>query len=484
MQGEESGGASPGGPPAEGVRRGLAAPGAWAVLAVAAAVHLLDSSDRWLLPAVARPLCEELNLGDAQGGWLATLLLLSYAAWSPVAGYLADRIHRPRLLAVGIAVWGLAAVGTGLARSYDELQVARALVGAGGATAGVVSLTLIMDLFPAGRRGPALAAYYLGMPAGAAIGMGPGAALAGATAWQMAFLLVGAPGLALALAALLLPEPTRGRAEGIDEARLRRHEAAGPSREDYEDLMVNSSYTYSVFGLAFAMFAIGGLVYWLPAFLRAVHGLPDARVAGVIGLIVPAAAAAGIAAGGWAASREVPRPRLLFLVPGLAVLASLPLLALTALGRGERAVLVGAAGTVGLLFTTIVPCFAILASVVMPNMRGVAAAVAVAAAHLLGDIWSPGLMAWVAGEFGEPDAMATAFGRVLAAAGAVPVEAGPDAGPLNYAAALLAAAPAIAIAGVVLLSGARHLPRERALMLATLRAVPRRLHPLKPPTQK
>ena len=47
-----------------------------------------------------------------------------------------------------------------------------------------------------------------------------------------------------------------GGVEGVDEDRLRLHERVGPSRDDYVDLMVNSSYTYSVFGLAFSMFAI------------------------------------------------------------------------------------------------------------------------------------------------------------------------------------------------------------------------------------
>ncbi len=46
----------------------------------------------------------------------------------------------------------------------------------------------------------------------------------------------------------------------------RLHEQVGPSREDYIDLMVNSSYTYSVFGIAFSSFALAGLVYWSPTF--------------------------------------------------------------------------------------------------------------------------------------------------------------------------------------------------------------------------
>ncbi len=290
-------------------------------------MHLLDSLDRWLLPAVLRPVSEELGLTDIQAGWLATILLLSYAIWSPIIGYLADRFRRPRLMAIGIAIWSLATVGTGLARSYDQLQLARVLVGIGGSTFGVIAMTFLMDLFPRGVRARVLSAYYLAMPLGAALGLGVGSAIARAASWHTAFLLAGAPGVVLALLALCLPDPVRGTSEGVEPQRLRLHERVGPSREDYIDLMVNSSYTYSVFGLAFSMFAIGGLVFWLPTFLLVVHDLPQARVSSWLGLTVPAAMVAGMAIGGWTADRYSRiNPRALFVVPGIAMLASIPFL--------------------------------------------------------------------------------------------------------------------------------------------------------------
>ena len=109
----------------------------------------------------------------------------------------------------------------------------------------------------------------------------------------------------------------------------------------------------------------------------------------------------------------------------------------------------------------------------MPNMRGVGFGVALAAGHVLGDLWSPTLMGWVIDTFGQRDSMATGFGQVLAALGAVPV-AQPGHDPENLTAGLLAILPALLIAGAVLLAGIRHLPREMALMLAKLRAAPPR----------
>src|SRR5262249_14831864 len=124
-----------------------------------------------------------------------------------------------------------------------------------------------------------------------------------------------------------------------------------------------------------------------------------------------------------------------------------------------------------LLFANLGPCYAIIARVTAPSMRAVACGSALAATHLLGDVWSPGLMAAVASFFGQPDAMATQLGRALAAVGATPRgTAGRE--PEHLPAALLVLPPAIAIAAVVLLVGAWHLPRETALMLAKLRAAP------------
>jgi MFS transporter, Spinster family, sphingosine-1-phosphate transporter len=116
-----------------------------------------------------------------------------------------------------------------------------------------------------------------------------------------------------------------------------------------------------------------------------------------------------------------------------------------------------------------------VAGVTMPNMRGVGFGVTLAAVHILGDLWSPALLGWVIDTFAQPDSMATVFGRLLAAIGAVPVaRRGHD--PQNLIAGLLAIIPALLLAGAVLLAGIRHLPREFALMIAKLRAAPTRRH--------
>jgi MFS family permease len=443
-------------------------------------MHLLDSAQRWLLTAVLPRLGQDLKLTVLEAEWLSTVTLLGFAAGGPPIGYLADRLRRPRLLALAFALGSLATVGTGLARTPDQLQVMRVLVGVGGAAFQCIALSILMDLFPREVRGRVLAGFFLAMPPGAATGMVLGRALGETASWQAAFLAAGAPGLLLALLALALPEPVRGWSEGVDVLRLRVHEHVGPSQEDYIDLMVNSSYTYSVFGLAFSSFAIAGLIYWLPTFLTIAKGLPAAWVGLPLATTLFAAVVLGIAAGGWLADRCAPsRPRALFLVPGLAMFGAIACVLTTIYGRGLTGIFGGTFLAVALMSLNVGPCYAILSRVVMPTMRALACAAAASAAHLLGDLWSPSLMGWVIETFGQADSMATGFGRALAVMGAVPVVQ-PGRDPENLTAGMLVVLPALAISGAVLLAAARHLPREMALMLAKLRAAPTRRGGVRP----
>ena len=338
----------------------------------------------------------------------------------------------------------------------------------------MIGLSLLMDAFPRSVRSRVLSVYFLAMPLGAAVGLVSGSYFARETGWQIAFLAVGSIGVFAALAAFILPDLARGASEGIDEPRLRLHERVGANQDDYIDLMVNSSYTYSVFGLTFSAFAIGGLVYWLPSFLAIVKRLPSNESTTGLNLITLAAAIVGIGLGAMIADRLArANLRALFLVPAGAVFLAIPCFLVALSSQKPGVILAFIFLTECLLWFPVGPCNAIIADVAMPNMRAAAYAAAFCAGHFLGDIWSPALMGWTIDTFGQADSMATPFGKVLAALGAFPVKA-PGRDPENLMAGMLVVIPAMLIAGGVLMAGARHLPREMALMLAKLRAAPSR----------
>ncbi len=452
--------------------------------AVLFVIHLLDYLDRNILTSLQPQIRESvggMNGGDANARWgmLATVFLVSFSLFSPVMGWLGDRYRRMWLLAAGVAVWSLATIGSGLARDFSHLVLARSLLGIGEATYGVIATTILCDLFRADLRSRVMSAFYLAMPLGSAMGIVLGPIIAKNYGWHNAFFLVGAPGLIAALLVLFLPEPIRGASEGVDARRLKEQEDAGTTREDYIDLMVNSSYTYSVFGMAVYTFAIGGLLVWIPAYLFNTRSMDQERATQYLGVATLAASIIGMTTGGWLADKLAKtRPGALFIVPGLAMLCSIPFVIIALLSRSEPVIFGCIFAAEALMFVNTGPCMAIIANVVQPNLRAAAFAISYAAAHFLGDIWSPLLIGKAADLFGQPDTMKSSIGQLLAAIGALPTQkAGQH--PENIVAGLLLVVPALLLSGVVFLAGARHLPREMALMKAKLKAPP--AHPASPP---
>lgn len=432
------------------------------------AMNMLDYTDRWAISGVLTHLQKDLNINDAEAGALNMYFLVSYSLISPLMGWAGDRTRRTRLLALGVGVWSLATVGTGMARNFTELRIARSFLGIGEATYGVLAPALLMDLYPRSRRSRILAWFYLGMPLGYALGVLLGSWISDATGnWRLAFLIVGSPGLAAAGASLFLPEPIRGGNEGVDLERVREHDKAGVTWADYLDLSVNSSYTYAVFGMAAYTFAFGGMAYWLPKYLEQVKGFSHVNAGNVVAFTGLPAAILGMSGGGWLADFLAKKnPKALFHVSGTSMLLAVPCIILGLYSHSSVAIVVWLLLAQMLLFANTGPSNAVVANVVDPKMRATAYAILVFAIHFLGDVWSPMLMGWVSDLCGKADTMASPIGHALAAIGAIPVEG------KNLTAGMLIVVPTVILGGTVLLAGARHLPREMALMLARLKAAP------------
>jgi MFS family permease len=468
-EGEDAAGstAAAGGPAAGRVTRTAAA-----TFAVLFAMNLLDYMDRNILNAMLPQVQASLKIDNARAGLLTTFFLISYSVFGLFTGWAGDRFRRTYLLGLGVGVWSLATVGSGLATDYGHMVLARSLLGIGEATYGVIAPTILIDLFPREMRSRVLSGFYLAMPLGSALGMTLGGAIAEHGDWHNAFFIVGAPGLFMAFAALWLPEPVRGASERVEAERLQSHERAGASWADYRDLLVNSSYNYAVLGMTAYVFAIGGLLVWIPKFLTSTRGLNQTTATTTLGVVTLFASILGMSVGAYVADRLAKRnPRALFLVPGAAMLGAVPFVLLGLFAKAPALIFLGIFGAEALMFVNTGPCNAVIANVVAPNMRAAAYAAGILVQHFLGDIWSPYLIGMISDLFGKPDTMATAWGRAFAAIGAVPTmtEGGQ---PENLLAGLLIVVPAIILSGIVLLSGARHLPREMALMLARLRAAP------------
>ncbi len=137
-------------------------------------------------------------------------------------GYLADRVNRVRLSALGATAWGVATLLTGLAPTFGVLILARVTSGIG-KTLEPAHSSLLADWYPPRVRAGVFALHRSGNNIGRLVAPLAAGGLATAFFWQLPFLLFAVPSLALAVCVILrLREPVRGeqerRAMGADEA--------------------------------------------------------------------------------------------------------------------------------------------------------------------------------------------------------------------------------------------------------------------------
>jgi MFS family permease len=192
---------------------------AWTVLAMLTAAQVLSFMDRFLLNILGQPIKEDLHLTDWQLGLLNGLAFAaSYTIVGVPLARLAERRNRVGVIVGCILVWSGMTMMCGLAASLWQLMLLRMGVGVGEAGAVPASHSLITDYFPPRRRASALAVLGVGIPLGALLGSTLGGSLADASGWRHAFVMLGAPGVVVALlVGLLIREVPRGRLDPIDK---------------------------------------------------------------------------------------------------------------------------------------------------------------------------------------------------------------------------------------------------------------------------
>ena len=200
-------------------------------LGVLVAVYVFNFIDRQILSILNEEIKRDLGLSDAQMGFLyGTDFAVFYALFGIPLGRLADVWVRRSLIAISLAFWSAMTALSGFARNFLELGAARIGVGIGEAGATPAAFSLLSDSFSPARRATVLAVYSSGIYIGAGLGISIGGqvvdrwnrAFAEGSApfdlagWQVAFLVVGLPGLLLALWVRTLREPPRGLMDGIE----------------------------------------------------------------------------------------------------------------------------------------------------------------------------------------------------------------------------------------------------------------------------
>ncbi len=268
-------------------------------------VYVFNFIDRQIVNILAEPIARDLDLSDTQIGLMTGLAFaLFYTLLGlPIARF-ADRgtTSRPKVIAIALAVWSAMTALCGLAQNFAQLLLARIGVGVGEAGCTPPAHSLISDLVPPERRASALAFYSLGIPVGTLLGMVIGGTLADYAGWREAFVIVGLPGVALALVVwFVIKDPRHSDAAAI--LRGKNQPAALPLGQALSEVMRSRAFLLLLCAGSAASFLSYGKGTWTTIFFQRTHGLTPGQVGLWFGLLGGAAGILGTWAGGYLAER-------------------------------------------------------------------------------------------------------------------------------------------------------------------------------------
>jgi MFS family permease len=194
-------------------------------LALLTLVYFFSYMDRYILAILLELIKADLHLSDTQLGMLSGLAFaIFYAGLGIPVARLADRTNRRNIIAIALALWSAMTALCGLAQNFAQLLAARIGVGVGEAGSSPPSHSIIADLYPPEKRASAMAIYATGVVLGGGFGTMIGGTIASHFGWRSAMILVGIPGLILAIIVrLFVVEPKRGMSDAqiaVDKDRM------------------------------------------------------------------------------------------------------------------------------------------------------------------------------------------------------------------------------------------------------------------------
>ena len=372
---------------------------AWYVVVILTFAYIVSFLDRQILALLVEPIKRDLGISDTKMSLLLGLAFaLFYTLLGMPLGRLADRYNRRWIITGGIVVWSVMTAVCGLARNYSQLFLARIGVGVGEASLNPSALSLISDYFPPESRARPLGFFAMGVSVGAGLALVAGGwlielitaapkvtlPLIGALyPWQSVFLLLGIPGLLVALLMSTVREPVRhGRLQlpGVTDVHLTILAALRYFRGRWR------AYAGVVLGMSGSVLLGYGFLAWLPALFIRTWGWSIGQVALVQGLVLLVAGPISVSVAGWLADhrfRRGDRGAHLRVFAGFALIMTLSAVALPLMPGPWSAAALFAVNVLGSAGLTAVATAALM--LITPNqLRGQAAAIYYFVINLVG----------------------------------------------------------------------------------------------------
>lgn len=346
------------------------------VVAVLVLGYIFNVIDRGVLGILVEPIKAELQISDTAMGLLTGFAFaFFYSVMGVPIARLADRWSRVNVLALAITLWSIATALCGAAYNYLTLFLARSATGVGEAGGSPPSHSLISDYFPMSQRATALAVYAMSVPLGTSIGSfvsGWGNIYLG---WRWTFVMVGLPGLLVALLVwLTVREPPRGYSDG---PAARKKQPAPPFLDVFRFLLTRRSFMHMSLAAALHSVVWYAGSNWNAAFFIRSHDM-NTGIAGNYLAIFALIGAIGSFTGGFLADKVSTKKndkRWYMWVPAIACLAMVPFQFLSYLSPNMAVVVPSFSIMVVLASMFFGPSFAVAQSIATLRMRAVATSV-------------------------------------------------------------------------------------------------------------
>ncbi|MET7257187.1 MFS transporter [Dyadobacter jiangsuensis] len=290
---------------------------AWLVVVMLCLVGCLNYLDRMMITTMRSSIVAAIPMSETQFGLLTSVFLWVYGLLSPVAGFLADRFSRSKVIIISLLVWSLVTWLTSQAVTFEQLLATRALMGISEACYIPAALALIMDYHPEKTKSLATGIHMGGVMFGQSLGF-IGGWLAENHSWNFAFKVFGGFGIVYAvLLALALRDPRMVTQQSGKDVNRPAGFAGAIGR-----LLGTPSYLFAI--LYWGLISIVGwlVVAWLPTYFKE-HFTLSQSMAGVYSTgYFHTASLAGVLLGGFLAdrwSRHNPRARVLVPLYGLLI---------------------------------------------------------------------------------------------------------------------------------------------------------------------
>ena len=274
---------------------------AWYAVFVFALALMINFLDRGIITLLVPGIKADLALTDIQISLIMGFAFVFFYVFLglPIARY-ADVGTRRTIVGVGIALWSVATALCGMAQSFSQLFLFRVGTGVGEACNGPATFSMMSDLFPHEKLPRAIAVLNFGFMAGTGMALIIGGTvihvlssmppvtlpiLGTLKAWQMAFVLVGLPGLLVAALMWTVKEPVR-RGRLMVGATAKARPASIPIRDVARFIFENrGTYGPMFLGLAFNTVLAFGSASWAPAFFGRTYGWSMTQVGLVSGSV-------------------------------------------------------------------------------------------------------------------------------------------------------------------------------------------------------